>query len=554
MLYWNGRQVIFLGGGLDMQLAIIIILLVIFILPPVIFFGYMYAVSKKPQHSIIRAHPYLGWIRYLLEKLGPEFRQYWFDNDTQGKPFSRADYTGLIFAAKYRTDLISFGSKRDYEQPGFYISNDMFPKLVDELKVDNAEKVLAKKYKIVEEGMFTRRERVIEEQVNKWLYQDNDIILIGETRKHPWRLKGMFGASATSYGAVGEHYIQSTGNGAKMAGGSWLNTGEGGVAPDHLASEVDVISQIGPGLYGFRDEEGHFSFGEFRSKAAEPHIRAFELKFAQGAKIRGGHLEGSKVNEKIAAIRKVPVGKTVNSPNRFPFLKNAEDTFRFVKELQDIGGKPVGIKIVVGDQFRLESFFQTMLDLDIYPDFITVDGSEGGSGATFKAMADGMGLPLIPALITLDDTARRFGVRDRFKIFASGKLITPDKVAIALAIGADCVNSARGFMMANGCIMAMQCHTGKCPSGVTTTDPKYLAALVPEEKQWRVMNYILQMREELFALAAACGLDSPRHFTREHVVFKNEFGRTVRLSELYPYPEPLPKKANRTLGNLGDVG
>ncbi|MDP4086550.1 MAG: FMN-binding glutamate synthase family protein [Bacillota bacterium] len=533
-----------------MQLAVIILLLSLVILVPIVFFVYIYIASRKPQHSIIRAHPYMGWIRYLLEKLGPEFRQYWFDDDTKGRPFSRADYTGLIFAAKYRTDLISFGSKRDYEKPGYYISNDMFPKLVDELKVDNAEKVKAMKYKILKEGLFTRSERLISDETNKWLYDDADTIVVGEDRKHPWRLKGMFGASATSYGAVGEHYIQSLGNGAQMAGGSWMNTGEGGVAPDHLASGVDIVAQIGPGLFGFRDDKGEFSFEEFKAKAEEPHIKAFELKFAQGAKIRGGHLEGAKVNEKIAAIRKVPVGKTVNSPNRFPFLKNAEDTFQFIKKLQETGGKPVGIKIVVGDQYRLEAFFQAMVDLNVFPDFITVDGSEGGSGATFKSMADGMGLPLFPALITLDDTARKFGVRDRFKIFASGKLISPDKVAIALAIGADAVNSARGFMMANGCIMAMQCHTGKCPAGVTTTDPKYMAALVPEEKQWRVMNYIIQLREGLFALAAACGLESPREFTRKDVVFTNEMGRTIRLIELFPYHDAERERRKRIVSEI----
>ncbi|BBH23674.1 FMN-binding glutamate synthase family protein [Paenibacillus baekrokdamisoli] len=519
-----------------MTLALIILFLII-VIPPVLLLGYLYAISKKPQHSIIRAHPYLGWVRYLLEKLGPEFRQYWFDDDNQGKPFSRSDFLGVVFASKYRTDLISFGSKRDYEKTGFYLSNDMFPKLVDELRVDNRVDTLGKKYQIVKEGLFTRQERMIEDKIKPWLYTDDDAIVIGENRKHPWRLKGMFGASATSYGAVGEHYIQSTGNGAQMAGGSWINTGEGGVAPEHLASGVDVVAQIGPGLFGFRDSEDNFSFDEFCEKAAIANIKAFELKFAQGAKIRGGHLEGSKVNEKIAAVRKVVVGRTVNSPNRFPFLRNPEDTFRFVKRLQEAGGKPVGIKIVVGDQTRLEPFFQAMVDLDIYPDFITVDGSEGGSGATFKAMADGMGLPLFPALIILDDAARKFGIRDRFKIIASGKLITPDKVTTALALGADCVNSARGFMMANGCIMAMQCHTGKCPAGITTTDSKYQAALAPEEKQWRVMNYILQMRESVFALSAACGLESPRQLTREHVVFKNEVGQSVRMSELYPYPQ-----------------
>jgi glutamate synthase domain-containing protein 2 len=495
-------------------------------------------VSKKPQHSIIRAHPYLGWVRYLLEKLGPEFRQYWFDNDTKGKPFSRADFLGVVFASKYRTDLISFGSKRDYEESGYYISNDMFPKLSEELKVDNSEKVEARKYRIVKEGLFTRQEILTKDEAFKWLYSDDEAIIVGDRRRLPWRLKGMFGASATSYGSVGEHYIQSTGTGARRAGGSWINTGEGGVAPEHLASGVDVVAQIGPGLFGYRDDQGNFSWDEFRAKAAEPHIKAFELKFAQGAKIRGGHLEGNKVTMKIAAIRKVPVGKTINSPNRFPFLENMADALEFVKRLQEEGGKPVGIKIVVGDQTRLESFFRTMQELDIFPDFVTVDGGEGGSGATYKSMADGMGLPLYPALILADDEARRQGVRDRFKLFASGKLITPDKVAIALALGADCVNSARGFMLANGCIMALQCHTGKCPTGITTTDPKYQAALAPEEKQWRVMNYIIQLREGLFALAAACGLESPRHLTREHVVYKNEFGRTVRISELFPYQQP----------------
>ncbi len=520
-----------------MVYVLLVILLIVVILPPVAFLGYMYALSKEPKHSIIRAHPFLGWVRYFLEKIGPEFRQYWFDSDTEGKPFSRDDFVGVVLASKYRTDIIAFGGKRDYEKPGYYLSNSMFPKLTSELKVDNDELVPGKKYEIVREGIFARQEKMIDQQIKRWLLHDDDIIVVGEGRRHPWRLKGMFGASATSYGAVGEHYIQSTGSGAFMAGGSWINTGEGGVADVHLATGVDVVSQIGPGMFGFRDDTGRFSIEEYKQKANIPNIKAFELKFAQGAKIRGGHLEGRKVNEKIAAARKVPVGKTVNSPNRFEFLTSPQETLRFVQTLQEEGGKPVGIKIVVGDPQRLEPFFQAMIDMDIYPDFITVDGSEGGSGATFKAMADGMGLPLYPALLILDDTARKFGVRNRFKIFASGKLITPDKVAIALALGADCVNSARGFMMANGCIMAMQCHTGKCPTGITTTDSKYQEPLAPEEKQWRVMNYILQLREGVFSLAAACGLESPRGLSREHVVFTGETGRSMRIVDLFPYPE-----------------
>ncbi|MFC5470246.1 glutamate synthase-related protein [Cohnella suwonensis] len=517
-------------------IVLLAILVVTLVVPLLVFFGYMYVLSKKPKHSIIRSHPFLGWIRYLLEKLGPEFRQYWFDNDTEGKPFSRADFVGLVYAAKYRTDLISFGGRRDYEKPGYYLSNALFPKLTSELRIDNETLAPGKKYVITDEGLFTRKEKIVDEQVKRWLLRDDDAIVIGENRRHPWTLKGLFGASATSFGAVGENYIQSTGNGAAMAGGSWINTGEGGVADVHLATGADVVSQIGPGLFGFRDDTGRFSIEAFKGKAEHPNIKAFELKFHQGAKIRGGHLEGSKVTEKVAAARLVPVGKTVNSPNRFEFLTSPEEALRFVGTLQEEGGKPVGFKIVVGDPQRLEPLFQAMIDLDLYPDFITVDGSEGGSGATFKAMADGMGLPLYPALLILDDLARTFGVREKFKIFASGKLITPDKVAIALALGADCVNSARGFMMANGCIMAMQCHTGKCPTGITTTDAKYQEALAVEEKQWRVMNYILQLREGLFSLAAACGLDSPRQFRREHVAFTDESGRSVRVADLFPAP------------------
>lgn len=530
-----------------MLTAILIILLVVFIGGPLCLLLWLKFLARKPQHSIIRAHPYLGWMRYLLEKMGPEFRQYWFDSDNEGGPFSRADFLGIVFSAKYRSDLLSFGSRRDFEKPGYYLANGLFPLLNDELKVDNQEKIHSMKYKIDHEGLFMRKEHLEEDDVTRWLYHEEDHIVVGPDRDFPWELRGPFGASATSYGAVGEHYILSTGNGSMMAGGSWINTGEGGIAPEHLESGADVVAQIGPGLFGYRDDDGNFSLAEFRSKAMEPNVKAFELKFGQGAKIRGGHLEGSKVTPKVASIRKVRVGQTINSPNRFTFLHNAVEALQFIKTLQDEGGKPVGIKLVVGYHSNLDEFFEAMNRLQIYPDFITVDGGEGGTGATFKSMADSMGLPLYPALVAVVDKAYQFGVRGKLKIFASGKLISADKIAIALGIGADAVNSARGFMIANGCIMAMQCHTGKCPAGVTTTDPKYQEALVPEEKKWRVMNYIINVRQGLFALAAACGLDTPRKFTRDHIVFKDADGQVKRLSELFPIPEGVLEMPKRNL-------
>ncbi|OIK16498.1 FMN-binding glutamate synthase family protein [Bacillus sp. MUM 116] len=495
-------------------------------------FLWLRSIAKRPQHSIIRLHPYLGWMRYLLEQMGPKLRQYWYENDNDGRPFSRYDFLGIVFSSKYRNDLLSFGSKRNFDQPGYYIANSLFPLLTEELRVDNQEKIHAMKYKIEHEGLFTRREQLENDTASRWLYPTEDAIIVGPNRQVPWKLCGPFGASATSYGSVGENYILATGLGSKMAGGSWINTGEGGVAPEHLESGADVVAQIGPGLFGFRDANGDFSLPDFMLKAKEPNIKAFELKFGQGAKIRGGHLEGAKVTAKVASIRNVPVGQTINSPNRFPFLRNAEEMLRFVKLLQKEGGKPVGIKIVVGAPSMLDELFFTMKRLQIYPDFITIDGGEGGTGATYKSMADTMGLPLYPALITFVDKAYEHGVRDQFKIFASGKLISADKIAIALAIGADAVNSARGFMIANGCIMAMQCHTGKCPAGVTTTDPKNQEALVPEEKKWRVMNYIINVRQGLYALAAACGIDTPQKFTREHIVFKDVDGTVKKLSDL----------------------
>ncbi|AIM16494.1 FMN-binding glutamate synthase family protein [Neobacillus sp.] len=516
--------------------TILAILLIVFIGGPLYLILWLRNLAKKPQHSIIRSYPYFGWIRYALENLGPKLRQYWFDDDNGSRPFSRSDYLGIVFSAKYRSDLISFGSKRDFEGPGYYIANDLFPRLKEELQVGHQEEVQGMKYKIDHEGLFFRREHLVKDKTSRWLYSEDDAIIVGPERQKPWKLYGPFGVSATSYGSVGENYILSTGYGCQMAGGSWINTGEGGIAPEHLAGGADVIAQIGPGLFGFRDQKGNFSINEFKKAAEHPLIKAFELKFGQGAKIRGGHLEGEKVTAKVAKIRKVKEGETIISPNRFSFFRNSNEALKFIKQLQEVGGKPVGIKIVVGHSLNLDVLFETMKQLKIYPDFITVDGSEGGSGATYKAMADTMGLPLYSALVAVVDKVHQYDVRDRIKIFASGKLISADKIAIALAIGADAVNSARGFMIANGCIMAMQCHTGKCPAGVTTTDPKQQEALVPDEKKWRVMNYIVTVRQGLFALAAACGLDSPRKFTRDHIVYKGNDGQVKRLSEIFPLP------------------
>jgi glutamate synthase (ferredoxin) len=262
----------------------------------------------------------------------------------------------------------------------------------------------------------------------------------------------------------------------------------------------------------------------------------FELKLAQGAKIRGGHVEGSKVNEEIAAIRGVTPWKNVDSPNRHLQFHDIPSLFDFVDELRVLGGKPVGIKIVMGGPDSADDICKTMAETNRGPDAITVDGGEGGSGATYQEMADTMGLPVKSGLLYLDGALRKYGVRDKVKVFASGKLFSPDKIAIAMGMGADLVNIARGMMVSVGCIGAMKCHTNKCPVGVATTDLNHQKALVVDEKQWRVLNYVITLRNGLNSLAAAAGLNNYTQFERNHVIYKDQYGQVKSLEDIFPYP------------------
>ncbi len=294
--------------------------------------------------------------------------------------------------------------------------------------------------------------------------------------------------------------------------------------------------QIGPGLFGVRDESGRWDWDEFRRKAELPQVVGFELKFHQGAKIRGGHVEGAKVTPEIAEIRRVPVGRSIDSPNRFPMFETLDDVLDWVSRMRREGGKPVGIKLVMGGPGSADPLAQALAQRGDGPDWIAVDGGEGGSGATYQEMADGMGLPIRSGIVELDDALRRFGVRDRVRLLASGKLFSPDRLAIALALGADAVTVARGFMISVGCIQAQRCHANTCPVGVATTDEELMRALVVEEKQYRVLNYVVALRAGLTSLAAAAGLASPTQFERRHAVYRDALGRTWSAEELFPYP------------------
>ena len=476
----------------------------------------------------------VGRARYFFETIGPELRQYLFNNDNEGKPLSRDQYEHIVKKAKYKRDVIGFGAKRDYEEPGYYIRNSMFPKITEELKMNRETKVTTHKYLLVKEPLFTRRKENLEpDESMAYLLDDSDAIVIGKNLKHPFIVKGQIGMSAMSYGSLGERAVTALSEGLGMAKGTWMNTGEGGLSEYHLKGGVDIIMQIGPGLFGVRDKEGKFNWDALLEKSKIPEIKAFELKLAQGAKTRGGHIDAEKVTEEIAKIRMVEPFKTIDSPNRFVEYTDFPSLFDFVEKIREQTGKPVGIKVVIGSRHEADELAQQMKITGKGPDFITVDGGEGGTGATYQELADSVGLPIKSALPLLDYALKEHGVRDRVKIIASGKLFSPDRVAIALAMGADLVNIARGFMITVGCIQTLKCHSNACPVGVTTTDPFLQKALVIDEKKHRTANYVISMREGLFRLAAAAGLDSPVHFRSEHVVYKDEKGKTWSLEDIY---------------------
>jgi glutamate synthase (ferredoxin) len=517
-----------------LSLASFALITAMFAGPPALLLVLWWSDRRQSQHAVLRAFPLIGRLRYLLEHVGPELRQYLFDGDQTGKPFSRTDFLSVVFASKYLNTLISFGSKRDFDQPGWYLRNALFPTLAADLAVDQRAQLSTRRYVVEREGLLHRAESLQEARVAPWTLEDAHVIRIGASLRSPWLVGGQVGVSGMSYGALGSHAIRAIAEGVAAATGSWINTGEGGLSEHHLAGGGDVIFQIGPGCFGVRDASGAFDWNALREKASLTQVRGFELKLHQGAKIRGGHLEGSKVTPEIAAMRGVPAWKSVDSPNRFPFLDSVDALLDHIARMREVTEKPVGLKIVVGAPDGADELAAAMARRGDGPDWITADGGEGGSGATYQEMADSVGLPARSAIVVLDDALRLHGVRERVRIIASGKLFSADRAALALAFGADLVNVARAFMISVGCIQAQKCHTNQCPSGVATTDPKRMRALVVDEKRWRALNFVITMRAGLASLAAAAGLAAPTQFSRAHAVYRDALGRVRSAEELFP--------------------
>ena len=294
---------------------------------------------------------------------------------------------------------------------------------------------------------------------------------------------------------------------------------------------ADLIFQIGSGLYGAR-KNGEYCEETFLNNALRPEVKAIELKLAQGAKVRGGKLPKEKITPEIAKIRGVEMGKDIESPNRFPLFSNMEGLFKWVTHWQEITGKPVGIKVVAGDNQSFDELAQYMQETGYKPDFISIDGAEGGTGATYQEMADVLGLPIYSGIHILDQTLRKYGVRDDVKIIASGMLATADKMSIALSLGADLIYIARAAMNTVGCINAGKCHTNLCPVGITSHLPHLEAGIVVEEKRYRTANYLRTMREGLFMLGASCGIDSPSKFNARHIALREANNDVSKIEEM----------------------
>jgi glutamate synthase domain-containing protein 2 len=472
-----------------------------FLLFGLLAYWFLQDITQK-KHTVLRNYPVIGRLRYLLEKQGEYLRQYLFAGDRDEMPFNRATRGWVYRLAKNEGGIIGFGSTFDLREPGSIIFvNAPFPVLEEDLAATPA-------------------------------------LMIGEGYcKHPFLARSIVNISGMSFGAISQPAVQSLSRGAAAAG-CWMDTGEGGLSPYHLEGGCDIIMQIGTAKYGVRDLHGSLSLERVREIA--PQVKAFEIKLSQGAKPgKGGVLPGAKVTEEIAAIRGIAPHRDSISPNRHRDIANVDQLLEYVVALRDLTGRPIGVKTAIGGWEFMNELCEAVLrrGLQFAPDFLVIDGGEGGSGAAPQALADHMGLPIAEALPRVVDALIESGLRERMRVVAAGKLVTPAKAAWALCAGADFINTARGFMFALGCIQALRCHSNTCPTGVTTHNKRLQRGLVVEEKHVRVTQFAVNMNKEIDMIAHSCGLRHAREFRREHVRIVESANRSVALNMLYPYPQ-----------------
>lgn len=468
----------------------------------------VYDRSQKRQ-SIKRNYPVIGRLRYFFESIRPELRQYFFESDLDGKPFNRRQRSIVYQRAKNEKQTVAFGMQADPLQPGYeWVAHSMYPVHVDvkDLRVTIGNEYCRKPYAA-------------------------SILNIG----------------AMSYGALSKTAIMSLNEGA-MLGGFAHNTGEGGISQHHLCGG-DLIWQIGTGYFGCRTEEGRFDPVSFKERATLSQVKMIELKLSQGAKPgHGGILPAAKNTAEIAAIRKVEPGTTVFSPMAHREFDDPKGLLMFIEKLRQLSeGKPVGFKLCIGDKKEFRDICVAMRETGIRPDFISVDGAEGGTGAAPLEFTDHLGMPLYDAVSFAAATLREFGLHQQVKIIASGKIITGFDILKLLSLGASACYSARGMMMALGCIQALVCDSGRCPTGVATQDPRLYKGLHPEDKRHRVASFHANTIEATKEIMEACG------FSSLEKVLPSKFFRRTADQQTESFEEIYFPRVSATLTNFKNI-
>ena len=436
----------------------------------------------QKKHTLLSNFGLLAFFRYFLESIGPEFRQYLYSSDTEEKPFNRIERRDVYIKAKNQGEASSFGSLLDFRNRAYTLKHSFYPK----------EKAGIEKFSL----------SFGEERGLKQSYKISNPLLIG----------GM------SYGSLGKQAVRALARGAKKANLA-MNTGEGGYPKYHLMEACDLIFQMGTGKFGVRKENGDFDSDKLADLSQKKEIKMIEIKFSQGAKPgKGGFLPKEKITEEIAELRNIPLGKDLYSPPHHKECHSALSTTRFIKEIQEISQLPVGIKFCVGRESEIYELFSTMKKENLFPDYMAIDGSEGGTGAAPKTFMDDLGYDLKSALKIIDEISTGLEIRDKFKLLCSGKLIRSGGQIMAMALGANAIYTARGFLLALGCIQALRCHTNSCPTGITTHKSELMKGLDIEEKSERVKNYASHIVKYNYELLGALGLKSFSELKPEFVI------------------------------------
>ena len=454
----------------------------------------------QTHHSILRNYPVIGHLRFVLEFVRPEIRQYFIESDNEAAPFSRSQRSLVYQRAKGESDKRPFGTQLDVQAPGFeWINHSVAP---------------------------------------SQLATHDFRITIGPETAQPYSAS-VFNISAMSFGALSANAILALNAGAKR--GSFAHdTGEGSISAYHRVHGGDLVWEIGSGYFGCRHADGSFDPEKFAQSARDPQVKLIEIKLSQGAKPgHGGVLPGPKVTPEIAAARGVPMGVDCVSPAAHSAFDTPLEMMQFIVRLRELsGGKPTGFKLCIGHPWEWFAMVKAMLASGITPDFIVVDGSEGGTGAAPVEFTDHVGSPLQEGLLLVHNTLRGAGLRGRIRLGCAGKVVSAFDIARMMALGADWCNSARGFMFALGCIQAQSCHTGRCPTGVTTQDPVRQRSLVVPDKAVRVYNFHQQTLHALQELVQAAGLQHPSDITAHHIVRRGSDHRVSSLAQLMPSQLP----------------